>query len=99
MELRFEWDERKNALNQKKHGVSFEEAAVVFRDPKRIEMFDIKHSIFEDRLVTVGFGAATLLLVIFTEQNGSIRIITARKAKKKNKEVYLNGYDKVYINR
>ena len=91
MELRFEWDERKNALNQKKHGVSFEEAAVVFKDPKRVEMFDVKHSIFEDQLITIGLGDSILLKVFFTERNNSIRIITARKAKKKDKEEYYYG--------
>ncbi|MCL2264920.1 MAG: BrnT family toxin [Treponema sp.] len=92
MKLRFEWDEKKNAVNIMKHGVSFEEAAIVFKDPKRIEIYDKKHSFIEDRWITVGITASTVLTVVFTERNGFIRIISACKALKKEIWRYLNGY-------
>ena len=92
MELRFEWDKRKNTANIKKHGVSFEDAALVFKDTKRLEMYDKKNSIFEDRWKTVGFYTATLLTVITTERSNSVRIISAREASKKEKEEYFYGY-------
>ena len=50
----FEWDLNKARSNQSKHGVSFEEAATVFRDPKALSIFDDEHSIYEDRWVTIG---------------------------------------------
>jgi uncharacterized DUF497 family protein len=92
MDLKFEWDEEKDALNKRKHGVSFKSAKRVFFDPKRTEMLDKKHSLFEERWVTVGFSDLTLLTVIFTERNHSVRIISARNANKKEEEVYFYGY-------
>jgi uncharacterized DUF497 family protein len=92
MDLEFEWDEKKDALNKRKHGVSFQSAKRVFFDPKRTEAFDKKHSLFEERLVTVGFSDLILLTVVFTERNHSVRIITARKANKKEEEKYFYGY-------
>lgn len=49
MDLIFEWDEEKNLINQRKHGISFETAAYVFEDENYIEMYDFEHSIDEDR--------------------------------------------------
>ena len=97
MEIKFQWDDKKNVINQKKHGVSFEDAAVVFKDPKRLEMLDKKHSLFEDRWTMVGLNSATILRVSFTERNNSIRIISARKADQKEEEKYLYGYSTFYI--
>jgi len=92
MKIRFEWSEKKNADNIRKHGVSFEEAARVFNDPKRIEIYDKKHSFLEDRWITVGINISTVLTVIFTERNDVIRIISACKALKKEIRRYFNGY-------
>ena len=92
MNIDFEWDEEKNAKNIRKHGVSFEMAKKVFLDPRRFEMIDIEHSIFEERLMTVGFSGLKLLSVIFTERDDSVRIITARKADKHEEEEYFYGY-------
>ena len=47
--LKFEWDEDKNQLNLKKHGIDFETAMLVFNDLQRIEIYDTEHSIYEDR--------------------------------------------------
>ena len=95
MVLRFEWDEKKNAKNIRKHGVSFEEATTVFSDPKRHEQYDWKHSLFEKRWITVGLAGIKVLYVIFTERKNKIRIITARKADKNDMEVYFYGYDTI----
>ena len=55
MTLRFEWDEEKNQINQKKHKISFETAAYVFEDENYIEMYDFEHSIEEDRYILMSF--------------------------------------------
>jgi len=94
----FEWDEKKNALNIRKHGVSFEDAIMVFKDPKRYETYDKAHSFFEDRWKTVGVNNTTVLSVIFTEIEESNRIITVRKASKSEKEKYFYGYSTIYTN-
>ncbi|MCL2764281.1 MAG: BrnT family toxin [Treponema sp.] len=92
MEKRFEWNNRKNTANIKKHGVSFIEAAAVFHDPNRYEMLDQAHSYFEERWMVVGLSSAAILKVCFTERYGAIRIISARKADKNEEKRYLNGY-------
>jgi len=94
MKLTFEWDENKNAINIKKHGISFDEAVSVFNDPKRYEKFDTVNSFFEKRWITVGLAGWKVLRVVFTERNSTIRLITARKADKINKERYFYGYSK-----
>jgi len=93
----FEWDEEKNRINQMKHGVSFEEAEKVFLDNKRLEVFDRKHSLFEERWKIYGLYGFSLLVVSFTERRGFIRIISARKATKTEEEEYY-GYGKAHIN-
>ena len=92
MIFRFEWDEEKNALNKLKHGVSFEIAKMVFFDPKRIEVFDWKHSIAEERWKVIGISGFVPLIISCTERNNSIRIISARKANKNEEKEYFYGY-------
>jgi len=92
MSIDFEWDEEKNALNKRNHKISFERAKKVFFDPKRLEVFDKKHSLSEERLKIIGFSGSKLLSVIFTERDSSVRIITARKADKGEEEEYFYGY-------
>ncbi len=53
--MKFEWDEDKNQLNLKKHGIDFETAMLVFNDLQRIEIYDTEHSIYEDRYNTIGW--------------------------------------------
>ena len=84
----FEWNEEKNSVNVKKHGVGFEETIAVFFAPLIIEHFDPEHSSTEDRWRAYGF-VHKLLAVTFTEQNGVIRIISARKATKREEEELL----------
>ena len=62
--LKFEWDEDKNQLNLKKHGIDFETAMLVFNDLQRIEIYDMEHSINEDRYNTIGMVNDILLSFI-----------------------------------
>jgi uncharacterized DUF497 family protein len=86
----FEWDEEKNKANVKKHGIDFETAAHVFKDKNRIEYYDIEHSVFEDRYITIGEIDEVLIviLVVYTERSDAIRIISARKATKQERRAY-----------
>ncbi len=85
--MKFEWDEEKNLLNQKKHGISFEAAAYVFSDENHIEMYDFEHSIEEDRFIAIGL-VDKVLFVVFTEHKENIRLISARTATESERKVY-----------
>ena len=88
----FEWDEEKAQSNLKKHGVSFEEAATIFNDPGLATISDPDHSEDEDRYVSVGMSVIMRLLsVIHTFRKEKIRLISARKATKAEKETYENN--------
>lgn len=81
MHLRFEWDESKSTANLHKHGVSFEESTTVFGDPQSLTIYDEAHSQQEDRYIDIGLSASgRVLVVVYTERNESIRIISCRKA-------------------
>ena len=82
-ELQFEWDKRKEKTNIKRHGVSFEEAQAVFYDENAIQFFDPDHSDDEDRFIPLGISFKLRILVVchcFRDDEGIIRIISARKA-------------------
>jgi len=81
----FEWDEKKNETNIKKHGISFNEAQIIFSDPQRIIHRDLGHSEKEDRFYCFGKLGKEVATVRFTYRNKIIRIIGAgywRKGKK-----------------
>ncbi|MBP8252284.1 MAG: BrnT family toxin [Herpetosiphon sp.] len=81
MDLTFEWDEAKAEANEMKHGVSFREATTVFGDPLAVTKFDELHSDFEDRFITIGYShSLRMLVVVYTERNPNIRLISARRA-------------------
>jgi len=88
--MKFEWDEAKNRLNKTKHGISFELAARVFTDLRRIERYDAGHSEEEDRWLTIGMVYPAILVVIYTErQDGNcFRIISAREANDHERRAY-----------
>jgi uncharacterized protein len=89
MSLQFEWDARKAATNHKKHGVPFEEAATVFADSLALIFDDDVHSADEPREIIIGHSSKNrLLLVSFTERQRAIRIISARRATRKEREDY-----------
>jgi uncharacterized DUF497 family protein len=93
MSVRFEWDERKAAANLSKHGVSFDEASTVFADPLAAIFDDEEHSQHEVREILIGHSVfQRLLLVSFTERGGDlIRIISARKATRRERKDYEEG--------
>ncbi|HMO86814.1 MAG TPA: BrnT family toxin [Lacipirellulaceae bacterium] len=81
--LDFEWDPRKAALNRRKHGVSFDEAATAFADEQALVLADPDHSDREDRFVLLGLSAALRILVVvhcYREGETVIRLISARRA-------------------
>ena len=86
-----EWDEQKNEINKKKHGISFETAALVFADEDRIEYFDKLHSIDEDRYVVLG-KVRDILFVVYTEREDASRIISARIANARERRIYYGNY-------
>lgn len=81
--LRFEWDEHKNRINQRKHGISFDEAKTVFYDEEALVISDPDHSETEERFLILGLSSSARLLVVCHCLRASetvIRIISARKA-------------------
>jgi uncharacterized DUF497 family protein len=83
------WDPAKALLNEQKHGVNFEEAATVFRDPLLLVQPDVEHSQVEERWIALGMSARQLLLVVIhTESDQTIRIISARRAEPKERRQY-----------
>ena len=91
--LNFEWDDNKNALNQKKHCVSFEEAKTVFADELGRLIPDPDHSDGEERFILMGMSAYSRLLVVChcERDEDTVRIISARKADKFAKRQYEGG--------
>lgn len=93
--LRFAWDERKNASNQRKHGVSFEEAQSTFYDDYALLIPDPEHPDIEDRFVLLGLSSRLRVLVVchcYRERQGVIRIISARKANRSEQADYERGW-------
>ena len=87
-DIRFEWDEAKAASNLRKHGVAFEEAIHVFRDPFRFEETD-EFARNEYRFIVIGTVNGTALTVVFTgPEEGVIRIISARGASARERKAY-----------
>jgi uncharacterized DUF497 family protein len=90
--VKFEWDPTKSEKNAAKHGVSFEEAATVFRDPLSQTGRDPDHSSGEERFIIFGLSAAGRLLVVaHTERGDTIRIISARPADPGERIIYEEG--------
>ncbi len=90
-EIRFEWDENKNKINQSKHKISFEEAQTVFYDEMALVIDDPDHSEAEERFIIIGESDKANLLVVchcYRLSDTIIRIISARKATKKETEQY-----------
>ena len=90
-DISFEWDERKNRENKRRHGVSFEEAQTVFLDERSIRYFDPDHSADEDRFIMLGMSLNLRVLVVchcYRAADSIIRIISARKASKKEAKAY-----------
>jgi len=92
MALRFEWDSKKAQANSRKHGITFEEASTIFGDPLSITIPDPAHSIGEDRFITIGTSVNNkLIVVVHTDRDDIIRIISARKAIRNEIRQYEQG--------
>ena len=92
--LRFEWDPKKAASNQRKHGVSFDEAETAFLDDEAVLVPDTEHSSDEDRFLILGFSYQLRILIVchcYRESDDVIRIISARKANKSEQMQYQRG--------
>ena len=87
--LLFEWDTSKVKNNLKIHGVSFDEASTVFKDILSLTIYDPLHSDEEDRFILIGNSLKnSLLVVVYTERGNKIRVISARRATKKERAQY-----------
>jgi uncharacterized DUF497 family protein len=87
--MNYEWDPAKNLENIRKHQMSFEQAVMVLEDPYRLCYYDEAHSLNEDRYIVVGNAEKRLLFVnIMWVDEDTIRIISARRAGKKEMEAY-----------
>jgi uncharacterized protein len=90
--LKFEWDPRKALSNKDKHGISFEEATEIFGDPLAITIPDPDHSDDEFREITIGqTGKFRIIVASHTQRDGTIRIISARKADRSETLQYNEG--------
>jgi uncharacterized protein len=90
-ELRFEWDEGKARSNEKKHGITFDEAETVFYDDNARLLYDAEHSSEEERYIMLGIGASLSLLVVchvYKDDEETIRIFSARRANKREQQQY-----------
>ena len=94
MKYNFEWDPDKAKKNLIKHKISFEKAATIFRDPNALSIYDNEHSANEDRWITLGIDNSGVLIIVchtFIQNDDNdinIRIISARKANKKEINQY-----------
>ena len=94
MIYKFEWNNNKSATNKVKHKISFHEAATVFKDRNALSIYDNEHSDQEDRWVTLGLSNNGKLIVVshtfldIDKETNLIRVISARKATKKEIEQY-----------
>jgi uncharacterized DUF497 family protein len=85
----FIWDPDKDVLNRSKHRVTFEEATTVFGDPLSTTVYDESHSDVEERFVTIGLSnREQLLVVVHTDRESLVRIISARVATHREREAY-----------
>lgn len=89
--MQFEWDSDKAATNAEKHGISFELAMLAFLDDERLIARDDRIDYGEERLITMGHIENRLHVVVYTETEDTIRVISARKANKREQERYANS--------
>ena len=90
-DVTFKWDEEKNLMNHRKHKIWFREAATVFDDEKAKYISDVEHSDNEERFIVIGLSDFPRLLMVchcYRESESVIRIISARKANRKETEFY-----------
>ena len=87
--MTFDWDDEKATRNLAKHRVSFDEAVTAFDDPLYIDFFDPEHSVDEHRYIRVGCSERGRVLVVsYTERGNVTRLISARTATKRERDIY-----------
>jgi uncharacterized protein len=90
--MKFEWDPDKANSNLKKHGVSFNEASAVFKDPLSITFPDLDRLYGEERYVIIGLSSANRILIVsHTDRADRVRIISAREATRNERRFYEDG--------
>ena len=87
----FRRDSRKDAANRKKHGIDFREAVSALDDTLATTFPDDDHSILEKRFLTIGMSSRRLLVVAHTEEQNAIRLISARRATRRERRYYEEG--------
>jgi uncharacterized DUF497 family protein len=95
--ISFEWDEKKNGSNKKKHGVGFEEAQTVFVDENALLIHDPDHSHDEDRFIMLGLSSRLRVLVVchsYRREQTAMRLISARKATRLEQKQYWERWSK-----
>lgn len=93
MKPQFDWDERKASKNEKKHGVSFDDAATSFEDHRGLDLYDKRHSVGEDRQILIALSTSgELLVTVYTEDEEEeeliVRIISSRRATQAEENKY-----------
>ena len=88
--MEFSWDDKKDRANQRKHGISFSLASLVFSDENRQEQLD-ESSLDEERWITIGLIDGQEIVVVYTIRDGMTRLISARGADKYEREDYWHG--------
>lgn len=91
MASKFEWSKRKAKENYAKHGVSFELATQVFKDPFAVEFLDDREDYGEKRFVILGMAEGYVLYVAYTERTEALRLISARRATRYEQEIYFEN--------
>jgi uncharacterized protein len=86
--MKFEWDENKNQLNLLKHKIDFQTASGIFNDLNRIEWIDERSEYGEQRFITIGKLLNAIIIVVYTVRVQVIRIISARPAKRQERNLY-----------
>lgn len=90
--MQFEWDDDKAQANLAKHGVAFEEALTCFYDPQQVAFYDPGHSEDEDRELLIGHSdQGRLLIVSYTLRGQTVRLVSARKATRREAKTYAQG--------
>jgi uncharacterized DUF497 family protein len=91
--VQFDWDKRKQRANREKHGITLQEVRSALNDPHRVSRLDLDHSDIEERALTVGYSSRDRLLAVVTAETveGIIRIISARRATKRERHAYETG--------
>ncbi len=85
----FEWDERKREINRNKHGIAFEKVVEAFTDPFNLISLDSAHSTDnEKRQILIGRSECGIVVVVFTIRNSAIRLISARRANRRERKNY-----------